>query len=353
MPDTNDGAAAPVTDTAAPTPIDESNPMPGFAEAMTAMAGRPDQEAGQPEPAKAVETSAPERVAAAEPEKAEPAKAPPPEKEAESPKVAPTVNFDGLSTESKTYWDSALKAGHATPEDVDRARKESLTLQAWSRNNNEKSNKIKALEAEISGHKADLDFLAKVRGDAALHEKWLAFMRGDGQSASADADAGDLVDSRKAKQIAEQEYEARERAKQAKAAAEQGAYDTKYAALKSVVGDLMKVHSIAPAVMKGYLDAESAAIEGDPVTSVSPEDWSHRLIERHEKAVLAAKVASLEAQLNQRASKQVGASKQSLPPPSRVAVARSSDPWEQTKADLGIADLSNVQGFGLQNGARR
>lgn len=337
MPDTNDGPAGTVTDKE--VPATSSDPLPGFAEAMV---GFPQTEpAGEPEDAKAVET-----VGAV---KETEVKAETPKESAKTeatPDATKAVNFDGLSDLSKTYWEKALKAGHATPADVDRARTESLFQSAWTKKTTALANDRKAFEAKMAERAEDVKLLDRIRADDRLHNAWLKMSKGE--VAADDAGADDLVDKKTAAQVAREVYEQRKAEEATRDAKEQTTYEGKRTEIQTAVREQMGLLKVSPDVMKGYLEAEEEALNGaDPILTLTPEELTARVFHRHEVATLRAEAAALREQLNQRTSKQVQASKQSLSPSTRVSDVRSKDAWAQTKADLNLADdLSNVTGFG-------
>jgi hypothetical protein len=342
VPEVNDGPAGTVTDKVE-TPT-EATPLPGFAEAMTDFGSRVPG-LGEPEKATAVETSATEVAPPAEAEKPEA-----PAKDEAKPDEAKTVNFDGLSKESKAYWEKSLKAGHATPEDVERARIESMFQSSWTRNHQALAKERDAFKAEKAQLKEDIDLLNKIRGDDRLHAAWLKMSKGE--VAAEDAESGDLVDEKKAAEIARKAFDAREAEKADRTAKEQAKYEARKSEIQAAVHDQMRILGVTKEVMTGYLQAEEEALNGaDPILHFTPTELQAAVQRRHEKASLEAKVAALEAQLNQRASKTAQASKSSLPPARRFAEDVSKDPLKQTESDLGIApDWSNVQGFGNRNG---
>lgn len=343
MPDTNDGPAGVVTDTAPASA--EDNPLPGFAEAMTEGLGPRTEPSGEPKGVEAVETSG-----AVETPKTVADKAQAPAKSEATPDAAQTVNFDGLSDQSKAYWEKALKAGHATPADVERARTESLFQSAWTKKTTALANERKAFEAEMSKRKEDIALLEKIRGDERLHNAWLKMSSGE---VPTEEDGDGFVDKRSAAEIARKAIEAREAEQAARTAKEQAAYEAKRSGIQTAVREQMGLLKVSPEVMKGYLEAEEAALNGaDPILTLTPEELTERVFRRHELATARAEAAALREQLNQRTSKQVQASKQSMPPSPRVSGTRSVDPWSQAKAELGVAeDFGNVLGFG--NGVAR
>ncbi len=345
MPDTNEGPAGTVEETAAATP--DAGPMPGFAEAMTL--GHPNLPQGEPEGESAVEANAaPEATEAvkAETPAKEPAKA-----EA-NPEPTKAVNFDGFSDESKAYWENALKAGHATQKDVERARIESLFQQSYTRKTMDLAEKAKKLNAESEARKGDLEILDKIRNDERLYQAWLKMSRGDVEAA--DATDTDFVDARKAAEIAEKKandaYDRREREKAERSKKEQEAYDVRFNAHRAAIQDAMKVLGVDGKTMLGYVKAEEVDLNGaDPTIRYEPHELVKNVLLRHKAAVAEAEAAALREQLNQRASKQVQASKQSLPPPRRVANEVPDDPMSKTMRDLGITDWAQVSGLGFHN----
>ncbi len=345
MPNTNDGPAGSETDKA--TPAADASPLPGFAEAFAAM-GPPSPGQGQPEQVEAVETS--ETV---EPPKAEadtPAKEP--AKAADKAPAAETINFDGFSDESKAYWETAHKAGHATAADVKRAREESLFQSAWSKKTTALAKDKEAFEAEKTKVKENLDLLHRVQTDPVAYAAWKRLLAGD--VPADDSASGDLVDAKKADEIARKAYQA-EKTAEAQASAKQTAeFTAKKNGLQAVVTDIGTAFGLKPETMNTYLEkfAEDFPEGVDPiryaVENLSPAELRRGLTLIHKAEAAEAKAKALSEQVSQRASKASQASKQSQPPARRTTETNGSlDPVSRLNADLGLApDWSNVTGFG-------
>ena len=330
------------TDTPAPTTPDD--PMAGFAEAMVGL-GNPVADAGHPEKATAVETSATDEAPKAETETpvTEPVKA------ADTPAPTKTVNFDDFSDSQKTTLQRLLKAGSLTPEEVEDFRKGVLRQNLFSKKTDVLARDREAWEKEVSDWKADKALLEKIRGDDKLHAAWLKMSRGE--VPAEDAGADDLVDRRKAEEIAQKAIENREREKADRTAKEQAVYDKKFGALKAASSEMIAALEVTPQVMQAYINAEAAELDPttDPVLYITPEEFKRRITSRHRIAVAEARAKTLEEQLSQRTNKADRTSKQSSPPVRRVSDNGSTGPLEQTMADLGIApDWSNVTGLGFR-----
>lgn len=343
MPDTNDGAVGSSEDTEVqPT---SGDPLPGFADAMAN--GFPAESSrGEPEVKSAVETSAKEE--APEPKSETPEKDT--DKAEEKPDPTATVNFDGFSDQQKAYWDKALKAGHATPADVEEHRKGVLLLSSWSRNHGKLAKEREAFEKERADWREDYERLKKIRGSDRLHAAWIKVANGEVDDESGD----EIADRKTAKQIAAETYAEREAEKAKQDEAKVRSYEAKKVSLQEVARDQMAALGVKPEVMAKYCEEEEAACNGaDPIEVLSPAEFARNLVARHEKATLAAEVAALKKQLSEKVTKQVQASKQSLSPSPRVADTRNEDPWSKTLRELNVpADMGNVTGIGWQNGSR-
>lgn len=347
MPDTNDGPAGTVTDTAAPSSDSANSPLPGFAEAMTGF-GPPDPSAGEPESAKAVETSEVEKAPASDAEKPKAETPEAPAKDEAKPAPTQTVNFDGFSDQQKTTWERLLKAGQVTPAEVETARLESMFQASWSRAHGKLAKEREAFLADKAKVEEDLKLLATVRSDPKRHD---AFLRASSDEFAADESAEDPVGATKVAEIARKAIEQREAEKADRSAKEQAKYDAAMGEMQTAVREQMRMLGVKPDVMKGYLEAEEATLNGaDPITHFKPSELMYRVQLRHDAATARAEAAALKEQLTQRASKQVQASKQSLPPARRVADDRPMDVMSKTLADLGVAQWGDVLGSGFHNG---
>lgn len=317
---------------------------------------------GEPEVKSAVETSA--AVEAPKPAAVKPVEAP--AKAEGKPADVSTVNFDGLSDQSKAFWEKALKAGHATPADVARAQEESLFKKfqpTWSKRNEEIATARKAVAAErevLEKDKADLALLHKIRESEHLLSVWDKFVKGDVPP----EESGDgLVDEKKAAEIARKAVEsdrkaseARERERAERTAKEQAAYVAARGEIQTAIQGWMAAEKVAPDVAAKYLHEEELALKGvDPILHYgdSPQDLIDRVQRRHERATLLAENAALKEQLTSKVSKQVQSSKQSLSPSVRVADTLGDDPWSKTMKEMNVAqDMSNVTGIGWQGNGR-
>jgi hypothetical protein len=343
--DKDEGPAevAAVTEPVAP----RESPMKGFAASMT-MGIPPSDPEGEPESAPAVETPETPEAPKEKTETPETAPVAPEEK----PAVAETVNFDGLSAPSKAYWEKALKAGHATPEDVKRAREESLFQSAWSKRNNAKDEEVKAIKAQYAKHDEDLKLLAKIRGDEKLLARWERMSKDEVTPESGE----DLTTEARAAEIARKVIEADRAATNARTAAEQATFDKKKGDLQAVVTEIGTALGIKVETLNAYLaeEANDFPADVDPVEyaikNVTPSELRKSLVLRHKAALAEAKAAALESQVTQRASKQVQTSKQSLPPARRSSVDAPVRGIKKILSEMGVARLGDVQGFGFQNG---
>lgn len=340
MPDTNDG---PADGSEKSAPAEKVSPFAGFAASMTAGLGLPNPDAGEPDGEKAVETVADAK--APEAAKETPDKGSDADKA--KPSVAKSVNFEGLSDDTKTYWETALKAGHATPADVERARMESLLLSKWSKDNLALKASRKELEAEraaLAKQKDDLALLEKIRGSKRHLDAWEKMTKGELPSDESDEE---LADRKSARQIAREEFEALEAAKAAKDAKDREQYEAREKALQEVVTDQIGELGVTPQVMNGYLKAlEAKAPRGvDPVLHFTPAELLHELSVAHRDA----EIATLRAQLDQKASRVAQAAKQSLSPPGRTTEPPKNG-LKKVMSEMGVARLSDIAGFGWPAG---
>lgn len=337
----------PVTDNAADSSPD---PMEGFAEAMIGNA--PVGTEGQPERASAVDPTPPVEATETEEEA--------PEKGAESaaeekPADAVKVNFDGFSTEQKATWERLYKAGLVTPEEIDRARTESLFQSAWTKKTMDHAEKRKSWEKEVAERRDDLALLDKIRGDERLHAVWLKMARGeegDESSVDPDDDSEKLVSAKEAAKIADDRAAAREREARERTTREQAKYDAKRESLKAAINETSQALGLTPDQLKSYLEAEESALPAnvDPILRFTPEDVQYRLTMRHEIAKAKAEADAAKSQLTRTTQKSERTAKASLPPGRRVADGGSQTPLQKTEADLGLdPEWSMVQGFGFRD----
>lgn len=343
MPDVSEGPETAAPDTPAVTPT-EANPLPGFAEAM-ANYGNPAATNGEPPRAEAVdENEAADKTAKGGAEKAET----PPAKPDAAPDAESAVNFDGFSEAQEATWQRLYKAGAVTKEEVERARLESMFQSAFSKKTLSLKQEREAFAEEMKGRKDDLALLDKIRGDDALHARWLRMQEPEATNGEAAAD--DLVDAKKAAEIADKRYDAREAEKAARTAKEQAAYDARKSSMREAIQEWMPLHKATAEQMREYLTAEEAALPVgvDPITHFKPEELLYRIGLRHEAAVAKAEAAALKQQLGQKTSHESRTSKQSFAPTRPAPTKVPTDPWSKAMAELNVApDMSNVQGFGL------
>lgn len=340
MPDANNGPVTTAPDTVVP-PVVADDPFEGFSAAMVGNAD-PEAPPSDPAEAKAVETSATVETPAVETTAETPVATPDP-----TPPAKP-VNFDGFSDAQKATWERLLKAGYATPEEVEASRKDSLRQDAWSKKTAALAREREKFEAERATEKEDLALLAKIRSDEKLHAAWLKASKGE--LPADDAAADELVDKRGAKAVARETYREESAAEKAAASAKDKALSDHQAAVREMVQEQIRLLAVSPEMMEAYLKAEEPLLLArgkNTILDITPQELQERIVERHEKAVLAAKVASLTEQLTKRTSNESRTAKQSLPPARRVAVPADDSPLSQTEADLNLApDWSNVQGMG-------
>lgn len=343
MPETNEGPAGAVEEKEVASSSAE-NPLPGFAESMLGFP--PPAPAGEPEDDKAVETSATEKAADAAAETPKVEKTEEPAKVEAEPAPASTVNFDGLSDESKAYWDKALKAGHATPADVKRAVSESLFLQSWSRAHGKLSKERESFKAEMLKVKEDLDTLAKVRSDPKRHAAYLKAVSGD---FSAEDPADETEDPwKRVEKVADARIAARERERATRTEEQDRAYEARKTSMSEAINERMALLSIPRDSMLAYLKAEEGRLNGaDPILRYGsdPAELMDRVQMRHEAATAKAEAAALKEQLSQRASKQVQSSKQSLQPPRRNTDPEPTGLGKILK-EAGVSRLTDIAGFG-------
>ena len=126
------------------------------------------------------------------------------------------------------------------------------------------------------------------------------------------------------------------------------------AAVSAVLAESIKTLGLTPEALDGYLTEEAEYFPAgvDPIRyvieNVNPAELRKIVTLRHEAATAKAEAAKLREQLAQRTSKQVQASKQSLPPTRRVAEPAPQG-LGKVLADLGVAKLSDIPGFGWGN----
>jgi hypothetical protein len=348
VPDVDKGTVTAATDTAPPAAAE--SPLAGFSEALltSGMMGNPvGGESGHPENAKAVETSGDAEAPAVETEK--PAATPEPVATEDKPEPAQTVNFDGFSDLQRTTWERLLKAGHATTDEVEAARKDALRQDLFSKKTAALARDREAFAKSMAEREGDLKLLDKIRGDDRLHAAWLKASRGE--LPTDDSDGGDLVDAKKAAEIADARLAQREREREERGVKEQAAYDARKGAMRTALREQMRLLGVSNEQMTAYLKAEEATLppDVDPILALDPAELQHRVELRHEAAKAKAEAASLREQLSKRTAKEIQTSKQSLPPARRVAESAHTSPLKRTEADLGIApDWSNVEGFGFR-----
>lgn len=341
MQATPDGPATSGTDNTGSDSAPEG--LPGFSDAMVGFPV-PGMDGGHPEGAAAVGTG--DEGGAPAPVKTDKAPTPPAPGE-DKPDAAQSVNFDGLSDKSRSFYEKALKAGVCTPEDVERARTETTFQSIFTKKTQALAKERESFEKEMAERKSDLEAIDKIRSSDKLYAKFLRVAR-EGDSDEEDPSASDIPDRKTAAQIADERITAREREKEAARAKQAQEYRGKQASLAAAIQESMKILGVDRATMKAYLDAEEPEIEGDPVLAIDPKDLIDRVTRRHERAKYEARIADLESKLGMKATKQVHQSKQSQPPTRRTAEPSvSEDAWEQAKAQAGAdPDFGNVLGFG-------
>ncbi len=340
--------AAPV-DTAE-AEAEEQLGLEGFEEALAAEAPHLLGEIGQPEQAEAVEASEEPEIPEEKEETPEAKKAEAPAEPEDKPEAEPTVNFDGLSDDTRTYWEKALKEGLATPDDVERARKESLFQSAWTKKTMALAEDRKAWEEQVKEREEDLKLLDELRTNDRLHDAWLKLR--DGAVEVDHEDDDELVDKKTTRQLIREEAERLLAEKEAAKAREQDAYNEKANTLQAAFQEAMTTLEITPDQAKAYLDDEvkKLAPGEDIVLKFHPQDVLPKLELLHRAALAEAKAAELEKKLTQRATKDVRAAKQSLPKDRRVVRDEPLSVMEQTEADLGLPPdwdkKGLVHGFG-------
>lgn len=337
-----------VAETAPAEAAEEANPMEGFAEAISA--GMPAaEEESEPTQPEAVETSEVEETQP-EPEEEETVEEttePESKDEGVEPEAEQTVNFDGFSDEQKTTWERLHKDGHASAEEVERARLESLFQSNYTKKTMALADQRKEFAKEMEDIKDDLDLLSRIRTDDRLHDAWLKMS--SGETESVDEDGDDLVDRKTAEKIADERMKARDAERDARSVKEQKVHDGQKEAIRTAMVETMELHSIDKDALISYIQAEEALLPSgtDPIAHFNPADLQYRVSMRHQIAVAQAKASAAEAKLSKRTSKADRTAKQSLPPARRVAASGDMTPLQQTNADLGLdPDWSNVTGFG-------
>lgn len=354
MSDVNEGPVEPAVE----TDSDTTTMSPGFGALVDVMEKEdpPAQDAeGQPKETEAVDKSEAEETAEPESETKADAKSKDDAEEGsedgdEQTEADQTVNFDGFSEQTKATWERLLKAGHATPEEVETARIESMFQSSYTKKTMALADDRKAFKAEMDERKADLEILDKIRGSDRLHAIW---MRMQDDSVSDEPSDDDLVTRRQAQEEADKRYEKREQEKRERSAKQQAEYESKQVEIHDVVVESMKMLGADKAMMKAILDAEEATLPvgTDPVLHFTPEKLQRAIQRRHKVLTLEAKVAQLEAANTKKTSNAARTAKQSLPPAPRVAGGARKSALQKTEEDLGIdRDWSNVQGFGGHGG---
>lgn len=345
MPDTNEGPAGTVKETEAPAPA-KDNPLPGFAEAM-AMAFPPEPEQGEPKGESAVETSADAKAPDAKVET--PAAKPDAPKAEEKPDPAKTVNFDGFSDKQKTTWERLLKQGQVTADEVETARKESLFQASWTRNHQRLADERKAFEAERAKAAESLSMIEKIRANPALEAAVKSVL--NGEATASPEDGADFISRADAERIAEEKaqraYDKREREKQEQVSKQNAVYTQRQQALFATVKEQAQLLGVDWATMKTYVKAEEERLgANDIVLALDPETLAYNLQLRHEAAQAKAEAAALREQVSQRTSKQVQASKQSLPPAPRVTAQPNETLMQKVLRESGLTSLKQVPGLG-------
>lgn len=341
MPDADKGTVTDPADTAAPVAQPEG--LEGFSEALAGLPGMgdPREESGQPEEAAAVETGAKETESTDDADK--PAETPEPAKAEDKPEPTRDVNFDVFSDGHKATLERLLKAGHISKQEVEEARQDALRQNYFSKRTAEHNRAREAWEKEVAERRDDLATLDRIRSNDRLHEAFLKAARGEEPS---EESGGDLVDEQKARKIVKDERAAEKASETQKAKA----YEEKEGALNAVVEEQTIALSVDPAVMQSYLREIGKTLPKgvDPVLYLRPDELRDRIETRHDAAKAKAEAKSLREQLTKRTLRDERTSKQSLPPPRRVAEPKVTDPWKATLAELGVADdFGNVTGSGF------
>lgn len=351
MPAADKGTVTAQTDTA-PNSAPSADPMEGFTEALSSSAmgwsgveGNPlATPAGDPEKATAVETSAEAEAPKATPETPEAGT----EKPEETPEPAKTVNFDGFSDSVKSTWERLLKGGHVTGDEIEASRKDALRQDLFSKKTAALARDRESFDKEkaefLDRNKEDLDLLRRIRESDHLHSVWLRMSKGD-YPAEGSAETGDLVDERKAAAIADQQYERREKAREAAEKAKQEKVDARKSEVGGALKDQMKALSVSADQMDAYLAEEFGTIE--TVLTTPTSELIRRIALRHDLETMKSEATKLREQLSQRTTKQSVAARASLPPARREVASVPTTPLSKTEADLGLdQDWSNVTGFG-------
>lgn len=345
MPKADEGTVTADTETAAPV-LPATEPLPGFMDALDGGWSEPKGVgSGHPEEATAVETSAKDKA----PEvKADTPAAPAagPDKTAETPDPAKTVNFDGFSDKQKTTFERLLKAGHVTPEEVEEYRKGFLRQDLFSKKTAVLARKTEEVDKSVAARSEDLKLLERIRNDDKLHAAWLRMSKGEVSTEESDegfdAETSKKLDVALDKRIAQREREANDRTER-----EQAQYDAKKSALEAAVQETSDLLSISQEQLNGYMLALRPKVpQGkDPVLHFTPDVLQDQLALLHDAATARAEAAKLREQLGQRTSKAVQTSKQSLPPARRISDA-PPEGLAKVMADLGVGQLTDVAGFG-------
>jgi hypothetical protein len=342
MPNVSADPTEKTTDTPEATP----DPTAGFAEALAGI-GNPPEPEGSSAPAKAVDGTESKDKPEVKADKA----VPPAEAEEKPPETA-KVNFDGFSDTQKATWERLLKLGHATPEEVEEARKDSLRQSAFTKKTMALAKEREAWDAEKAAKKEDLEILAKIHANPALHAAWLKAARGELESATEGGD--ELVDRHTVEETVDRRLAAREAEREARSAAEQKAYDDRMGTFRDMVKETMTTLGIDQPAMVAYLQEEEKRLpEGtDPILHYEPQMLRLLLETRHEATLAKAEAAKWREQVSKRTSADARTAKQSLPPARRVAQNGAQSPLEATEAALGLdPEWSMVRGLGHRGGA--
>ena len=255
------------------------------------------------------------------------------------------VNFDGFSDDQKTTWERLHEAGSVTPEEVERARLESLRQSDYTKKTMALADDKKAWASDTEKDSEELALLKQIRADDALYSAFLKAHEAAGESTES---GEELADENTARKIAQDEFNRLKAAEAAEAAKEQSAYNSKETAVREAIADTMTSLGVTEEVMQSYLETEGALVpEGvNPILTIPPAEWQRRLENRHDKVVATARIAELEGKLSQKTSKGERTSKQSQPPSPQVSESGSMSTLQKTEADLGLdPEWSNVQGW--------
>jgi hypothetical protein len=169
-------------------------------------------EEGEPEPAEAVDTSTDEETPAAE-SADEPEEVTDDAEPAEESEEAQAVNFDGMSDELRTTLERLHADGHVTHEEIEEVRLGALRQSDYTKKTQALAEQRKALAAKEDEDKEDLALLERIRSDPQLHEAWMKMSSGDYPTMDGE-DGEELVDAKRAEEIAQKAFERREAERQ-------------------------------------------------------------------------------------------------------------------------------------------